>query len=296
MSQRIIEIAEGPARLSVRHAQLVVEREGLDTVTTPLEEIAALVLSAPQAQVTQAVLAGVAAAGGITVISGEKHLPAGMVLPLEQHGTQTERFAMQAGLKSTVKKRLWQELVAAKIRAQGRLLKELHGEDGGLIPMAERVRSGDEGNLEAQAARRYWPLLFRDPKFRRGSEGPDQNNHLNYGYAVLRAVVARAVCGAGLHPSLGVAHRNRYNPFCLADDVMEPFRPLVDRAAALWVREHDATQPLDKQAKAAMIQPTLARYVAEGEERTLFDVLAGVAGRMARVMAGEAKRLELPEL
>jgi CRISPR-associated protein Cas1 len=137
------------------------------------------------------------------------------------------------------RKRLWQQIVRAKIKAQGELLREIHGNDHGLIAMAARVRTGDQGNLEAQAARKYWGLVFGDSKFRRGSDKPDQNRHLDYGYTVLRAAVARALCAAGLHPSIGLRHKNRYDAFCLAADVMEPFRPLVDRRVRLEDKKLD---------------------------------------------------------
>lgn len=295
MSHRILEVTEGPARLHVRHGQLVIEPDGGMEVTTPLEELAALVVTHPRVQMTQAVVAGIAAQGGTVVVCDNTYLPAAMLLPMQAHFAQTERYAAQARMKEPLRKRLWQQLVRSKIRAQGRTLKDLRGEDAGLSAMAERVRSGDPDNLEAQAARRYWPLIFADPKFRRGSEGPDQNSHLNYGYAVLRGVVARAVCGAGLHPSFGLKHHNRYNPFCLADDVMEPYRPLVDGAVAKWIEEHDAAEPLGREAKQHLLQSVLGRFVSNGEERTLFDLVGRTAASLSRAVMGEAKSLEIWE-
>jgi CRISPR-associated protein Cas1 len=296
VTERIVEISESAARLSVRYDQLVIERDGAETVTTPLEEVAVLVLATPQVVLSQAVMTRLLEKGGMVVLSGSNHAPAGMVLPLETHSTQAERFRQQAEMKEPVKKRLWQQLVRAKMRAQGRLLERVRGSDGGLGMLAERVRSGDPENLEAQAARKYWPLLFADAHFRRGREGPDQNRHLNYGYAVLRAVVARAVCAAGLHPALGLEHHNRYDPFCLASDLMEPLRPVVDRAVWDWVQEHDATQPLEKEAKAWLLRPMFARYELEGEERTLFDAAARMASSLAHVSEGREKEMVVPEV
>ncbi|HXG35133.1 MAG TPA: type II CRISPR-associated endonuclease Cas1 [Bryobacteraceae bacterium] len=296
MTERVLDISTAPARLHVRHAQLVIEPEEGAEVTTPLAELAVLVISHPRVLMTQSVISGVAENGGAVVICDGKHLPVAQMLPLQTHSTQSERFARQALASLPLRKRLWQQIVRAKIRAQGRLLRELHGTDGGLSAMAERVRSGDGSNLESQASRRYWPLLFGDPKFRRGSEGPDQNAHLNYGYAVLRAMVARALCGAGLHPSFGLQHHNRYDAFRLADDVMEPFRPLVDRAVYRWVQEHDPQEPLDKAAKAWLVRPMLERYNCEGELRTLFDVLSRVAASLARCFLESQRELYLPEM
>jgi CRISPR-associated endonuclease Cas1 subtype II len=204
--------------------------------TIPFADIAVLVTSHPQISFTQAVLAGLAAAGGMFIVSNEKHMPAAMLLPLSTHSTQTERFARQAAVSLPTRKRAWQQIVQAKLRVQARLLQETAGADQGLLLMAGKVRSGDPDNLEAQAARIYWQALFgKDApgkSFRRDPKGEGINVHLNYGYAVLRAIVARALCASGLHPSLGVHHHNRYDTFCLADDLMEPFRPLVDRVVA----------------------------------------------------------------
>ena len=296
MTDRIIEITEAAARLHVKYEQLVIERDGNPPVTTPLSELASLVLTNPSVQLTQAVLAGIANSGGSVVICDRSFLPAGMVLPLQSHFLQSERLALQVQMSAPMRKRLWQQIVQAKIRAQSRLLQELHGSDGRIVGLRERVRSGDPDNLEAQAARRYWPLLFANPKFRRDREAPDQNRHLNYGYAVLRAIVARALCGAGLHPSLGVAHKNRYDPFSLAADMMEPFRPVVDRAVALWVREHDPMQPLDPEAKAHLVGTLQSRFEENHEQRTLFDITARAASRFAELALKKAQRLDLPEV
>jgi CRISPR-associated protein Cas1 len=292
---RILDISECAATLHVRYSQLVIEMDGSE-VTTPLSDLAVLVISHPRVLMTQAVISGLAENGGSVVICGDKHLPSAMMLPLQTHTTQTERFAKQAQASLPLRKRLWQQIVQAKIRAQGRALRDLHGNDSGLLAMAERVRSGDVGNFESQASRRYWPLLFADPKFRRGSEGPDQNNHLNYGYAVLRATVARALCAAGLHPSLGLQHHNRYDPFCLANDLMEPFRPVIDRAVYHWVGDHDPKLPLDKNAKAFLVTPFTERYEFENESRTLFDLIARAASSLARAFMGESKQLQIPEV
>jgi CRISPR-associated protein Cas1 len=296
MTERIIEVAQGPARLHVQLEQLVIERKGQPDVTTPVCEIAALVLSTPRVEFTQAVLAGIAAAGGSVVICDGKFLPAAMMLPLATHFVQTERFALQSKLSEPRRKRLWQQFVQAKIAAQSRLLIELYGEDGGVGYLAERVRSGDPENVEAQASKRYWLKLFADAKFRRDREAPDQNRHLNYGYTVLRAMVSRALCGAGLHPSFGLMHRNRYDAFSLASDFMEPFRPVVDRAVAQWIAEHDKMEPLDPETKAFLIGAVQARYEAEKEVRALSDILLHVAARLARAITGEESEFELPEL
>jgi CRISPR-associated protein Cas1 len=299
MIDRIVEIAN-PARLSIRDAQLVIERTQTEQLslpfTTPVSEIAVLLLAHPQVTLSQAVLSRIAEAGGSVVTIDDKYLPASMQLPVQAHFLQTERFARQMQLSLPRRKRLWQQIVRAKIRAQGELLRELNETEAGLVAMSARVRSDDTGNLEAQAARRYWPLVFGDPKFRRGSEGPDQNRHLDYGYTVLRAAVARALCAAGLHPSIGLRHKNRYDAFCLAADLMEPFRPVIDRRVVQWIADHDPCAPFDSATKNWIIGSTTARYVCDREQRSLFDILMRTANSLAQAIAGESSEIEIPAL
>ena len=295
MINRILDFSEAPARLRVRLAQLIVQREDRPEVSVPLADLAVVVVAHPQVTFTQAVLAGLAAGGGAFVTCDGRNLPVGMMLPLAAHTTQVERFVAQARAPAPVRKRLWQQVVRAKIAAQAALLVELRGSDFGLAALAARVHSGDPSNVEARAARRYWPHLFADLAFRRHRENEDQNLLLNYGYAVLRAIVARAVCAAGLHPSLGIHHHNRYNAYCLADDLMEPFRPTVDRAVAEYMSSHDEPYRLEAAAKQHIIGELTGRYLVNGQQRTLFDTAARMASSLADVFLGNAEELDLPE-
>jgi CRISPR-associated protein Cas1 len=267
-----------------------------ETHTIPLSDVAALIVSHPQASYTHAVLPALAAAGAIFVACDEKHLPAAMLLPLVTHSTQTERIGLQAALSLPTRKRLWQQIVHEQILARARLLEERTGQDWGLGPMASQVRSGDPQNLEARAARLYWQNLFPGRPFHRDPEAEGLNSYLNYGYAVLRAIVARALCGSGLHPSLGLHHHNRYDPFCLADDLMEPFRPLVDRViAGIRDRQGDQAQ-LEKESKKIILEGLLGRFAYEGEARTLFDWMTRTASSLAAVIEGTGEKLEIPYL
>ncbi|MBI4559837.1 MAG: type II CRISPR-associated endonuclease Cas1 [Candidatus Hydrogenedentes bacterium] len=295
MTDRLIDLADGPARLHVKLERLIIDRESIEPVSIPLTDIAALVVSHPAVQYSQAVIAGLAAAGGIFVACDGRHMPIGMLLPLSAHHLQAERFAKQTEASVPMRKRLWKQLVEAKVSAQGRLLKQLYEDDHGLIAMAAHVQSGDTGNTEALAARKYWPVLFRDPAFRRNPEAEDVNALLNYGYAVLRAIVARAICAAGLHPSFGIHHHNRYDAFRLADDLMEPFRPLVDGAVARRVLLEGKPATLDKETKAAIIGALTGRFILDGEERTLFDVFGRVAVSLAEVFMGKRQQFVLPD-
>jgi len=261
----------------------------------PLRELAVLVVSNPRVSYTHAVLSALMAAGGTFITCDHRHMPAGMMLPLHGHSIQAERFARQAAASLPTKKRLWQQIVRAKITAQGNLLKQLRGHDHGLLPLARQVRSGDPPNVEARASRIYWPALFRDRAFQRDPDSGGANSRLNYGYAVLRAIVPRAICAAGLHPSLGIHHHNRYDAFCLADDLMEPFRPLVDRGVALRAQQEAPDEPLGPDAKAEILDGLTGRLLLDGEERTPFDVAARCAASLAAVFEGKARSLILPE-
>jgi CRISPR-associated protein Cas1 len=297
MTERILDLSEQPARLRVHNGLLVIRRQDDQQETTiPLAELAVVIASHPQLSFTHAVLAGLAEAGASFIACNEKHMPAAMLLPLETHSLQTERFARQAQLPLPRRKRLWQQIVRAKIRAQARTLVARTGTDHGLELLARRVGSGDPRNCEAQAARIYWPLVFPRKDFRRDTDAAGANSCLNYGYAVLRALTARAICAAGLHPSFGIHHHNRYHPFCLADDLMEPLRPLVDRAvAALW-DTLGAEPELDRDSKRALLEPLLARYGVDGESRTLFDWISRLAFSLAAVVEGRGEKLAIPEL
>ncbi len=296
MTNRILDFSEKAVRLSVRLDNLRIRQDEEPEVMIPLADIAVAVVSHPQVTYTQAVLAGLAAAGGAFVACDERHLPVAMLLPIEAHYVQAERFVRQAQASVPTQKRLWKQIVRAKLRAQARVLNELYSMDAGIPALISRVRSGDPANVEAQASRRYWPKLFNNPNFRRRREGEDLNRHLNYGYAVLRAMVARAVCAVGLHPSLGLHHHNRYNAFCLADDLMEPFRPLVDGAVARMAREEGGLVPLDRETKQELIEALTGRHTIEGESRTLFDILGRTASSLAAVYLEGEREISLPEI
>lgn len=293
---KIIDISDTVVSLNVRLANLVIDcGDELGKTMMPLAQVAALVLSNPHVSVTNAALAGIAANGGIVVVSDSKFQPAGMLLPLDSHYIQGERFRMQTSVTQPVQKRVWQQIIRSKILAQAKTLKRLTGNDCGLPHLATRVTSGDIGNHEAQAAQRYWPAVFNNPHFRRNREAEDQNRLLNYGYAVLRALTARAICAVGLHPALGVHHHNRYDPFALASDLMEPFRPLVDETVARIVDEHGDGVALGRDVKRAIITGATSLIKIEEETRTIFSILAKCAASLAAVYAGERKKLFLPE-
>ena len=296
MVDRVIDLSEESAKLSVRNFLLHIKRDEKETVTIPLAEIAVIVVSHPMVTYTQSVLSGLCISGGAFITCDEKHLPVGILLPIAANYVQTERFAQQAKASEPTKKKLWQQVTKAKVKAQGKLLDELHKDDAGLLELAKKVLSGDTSNIEAQASQRYWKNIFNNPKFRRERFAKDQNRFLNYGYTVLRAIVARGICAAGLHPSLGIHHHNKYDAFCLASDLMEPFRALVDKSVVKIANEFGDDAPMDKEVKGALLSTFLQRFELDGESRTLFDIAFKTASSLAQVYAGEKKKLVLPEI
>ncbi len=293
---RILDFSEEAAFLSSRIGLLVIERKDKPEITMPFSDIAVIISSHPQVHYTNAALAGLMEACGAFIVCNNKYLPVGMLLPIVGHSTQGERFLKQTQASQPTCKQIWKQIVSEKIKNQGKLLQELYGKDEGLLAMSKDVKSGDTENLEGWASRKYWPKIFGDAEFLRDREAEDQNKFLNYGYTVLRAITARAVCGAGLHPSLGVHHHNRYDSYCLADDLMEPFRPIVDRAVVNLVKGKGAAAPLEKEAKAVIIGALTGRFILEGEERTLFDIISRTASSLAQIFEGQTNELVLPEI
>jgi CRISPR-associated protein Cas1 len=304
MRNRIIEISESPARLRIERRQLVIDcgddpqaagdpAEPRRVSRVPIDDLAAVVVSHPQVSYTQAVLSELAAAGGAFVTCDNSRMPVGLLLPMAGHFIQGERFRKQMELSLPRRKRLWQQIVRAKIVMQAALLSTRIGTDCGLAALLPNVRSGDPSNVEAQAARRYWTALFGSD-FRRDRDAADHNRLLNYGYAVLRAVTARAICAAGLHPSVGLHHHNRYNTWCLADDLLEPYRPIVDRAVAELMDGAESVPEMDRPTRDALLSSLTGAVELCGETRTLFDALSRTAASLVQVIGGEGDRLDLP--
>lgn len=297
MLRKTLEFSTPGTRLSVAHRQLVVERPGRPKETRPIEDLGVVIVDDACATYTQAVFLELLDAGATVLVSGRDHLPAGMMLPVAAHHAQTERHRAQVEAGEPVRKRAWQALVRAKIGQQGSVLTHFTGNDGGLASLARRVRSGDPDNLEAQAAQRYWPRLF-DKSFRRERQADGVNALLNYGYAVVRAAVARAVAAAGLIPSLGVHHRHRGNPFCLADDLLEPYRPYVDWRVRLLAGNRDGPIPKlsERDTRAALLSLLNETIHIGGRREPLLLALRTSAASLCRVLTGGADRtLALPE-
>lgn len=295
MLRKTIEIGSPGTRLSVAHRQLKIERPEEKPATVPIEDIGVLVIDDRRASYTQAVLVELIEAGATIVVCGADHLPTGMMLPLDSHHALTERHLAQTEASAPARKQIWRELVSAKLSQQGRALDCFGRTPNGLAEMAKRVRSGDPDNLEAQGAQRYWPMLF-GKEFRRDRSSEGVNALLNYGYAVVRAAAARAIVASGLIPTLGVFHKNRSNPFCLADDLMEPYRPFVDWQVKTMVLDLERVPGLDERPSRAALLSLFNETVTVGGRRSpLLLAIETSAASLARALTGEDKTLALPE-
>lgn len=293
MQKRILSV-ERPFHLSVRNSQLVLrDKENEEEHQRPLEDIGVLVLENERTTFTNAMLQAALEHNVAVVICDAQHMPSGLFMPLRHNTLLQERHDAQVTATEALKAKLWQRTVEAKIKNQALLLDQRAKAGEPLHFMATQVERGDATNVEARAAKRYWEMLFVI-EFSRERYGNWPNPALNYGYAILRAAMARALVSAGLLPSLGIHHHNRYNPYCLADDIMEPYRPFVD-AAVLEIMEigHDE---LNKEAKKALLQVLHSDVRGGSTANVLMAELDKTAASLAQCYLGEAKEIHYPSL
>jgi len=232
MERQILDLSEGQRHLSKQRGLLVIQcdtgTEDQKTVKVSFDDIEAIIVHTPQASYSNGCIVELAVRNIPLVISDTNHMPVGWFSPAEGNYEQSRRIGAQVDMTKPLRGRLWTRVVRAKLEGQAAVLEEFGQRSGALMDLAKSVRPGDPNNTEATGARRYWRLLM-GPEFQRNKNGAAPNGLFNYGYTVLRAAVARQICAAGLHPSIGLHHSNRFNAFCLVDDLMEPLRPLVDR-------------------------------------------------------------------
>jgi len=292
MIKRTIDISEGPNFLSVENDQLVISRNREEIGHVPAEDIGVLLIDNVATTYTHSAMTRLIHHGAVIVLCGANHLPAGILLPLENNNLITERLRSQIGASEPLRKQLWKQIVRRKIVGQAHNLPENHPTRGQLLDLADNVKSGDTTNCEGQAGRFYWPALF-GPDFRRDPDGEPPNNLLNYGYTVFRAAVARALVAAGLNCSLGLHHSNRANAFCLADDLIEVFRSRVDATVLDLVKREIFI--LDKSAKQEILNLLTEEIVIAGQSGPLMVQLHRMVASLVRCYADGEKTMELPE-
>jgi CRISPR-associated protein Cas1 len=237
-------------------------------------------------------------ANNVAVITcNETHHPVGLLLNLDGHSLQSQRFKDQLDCSLPLKKQLWAQTVEAKIRNQAALLEERRIENKYLLNLADEIKSGDTGNHEAKAALYYWSRFFPDfLDFSRHRDGPPPNNLLNYGYAILRALVARALVGSGLLPVMGIHHRNQYNAYCLADDIMEPYRPYVDKVVYQIVRSNGKFLDLSPNMKKELLAIPAMDVRIDGQTSPLMNAVTRTTSSLAKCFAGEQRKILYPSL
>lgn len=298
MIRRTLEISQQPVHLTVKDRQLLLLPRGEDAeplARVPCEDVGVLLVEHPGCTFSHAALVTLLECDAAVVVCGRDHLPAGLLLPFSHNTEVVWRLHDQIAMPRPLRKRLWTQLVQAKIRAQAANLAPEAPARSRLVALARSVRSGDPQNVEAQAARAYWAALFDGPGFRRDADRPDVNAWLNYGYAVLRAAVARALVSAGLLPALGIHHSNRSNAFCLADDLMEPLRPLVDaRVRGLAGVSPCRDAPLTPETKRALLELLTAEVRCGESAGPLMVALPRYVASLVRCLTGEAQRLTIP--
>ena len=298
-----------PAYLSLRNAQLIIRLpevvdndtlpeyfQQVSEVSKPIEDIGVIVLDHKQITITSGVLEAFLENNCAVLTCDSKSMPVGLLLPLHGNTTQNERFRQQLDASLPLSKQLWQQTVKAKIENQAAVLKECTGEEIKCMKVwAANVRSGDPDNQEARAAAYYWKNLFRIEGFTRDRDGIPPNNLLNYGYAILRAVVARGLVASGLLPTFGIHHHNRYNAYCLADDIMEPYRPYVDRLVYDMVKQ-GANYELTKDLKVRLLTiPTLETTIA-GKRSPLMVAVGQTTASLYKCFSGELRKISYPEI
>jgi len=297
-----------PAYLHLENKQLVVKLPEIeknqnlsltfkkDSVSKiPIEDVGVVILDDKQITITQGLLGALLDNNVAVIACSETHHPSGLFLPLESNTLQNERFRSQITACVPVKKQMWQQTVTAKIKNQSLMLKKHGKDDSWLMKWCKEVRSGDPDNYEAQAAAYYWQNIFpAEINFRRHREGAPPNNLLNYGYAILRAVVARGLVASGLLPTLGIHHSNKYNAYCLADDIMEPYRPYVDSIVYEIIESGIDYRELTKDIKQKLLIIPAMDINIDGENSPMMVGLQRTTASVHKCFEGSSKKILYP--
>ena len=293
MLKRTIYIGN-PAYLKLKDNQLqIVDPESKELKgSVPIEDMGFLVLDHPQITLSHPVILLLQQHNVAIISCDESHLPLGLMLPISGHVEHSERLKHQINCSEPLRKQLWKQTVEAKIFQQKEVLRKRNIEHESLLKYMNEVKSDDSTNMEGIAAQYYWKQLFDD--FTRERKGDAPNNFLNFGYAVLRSMVARALVSSGLHPTIGIFHRNKYNAYCLADDVMEPYRPYVDALVVDWMQQPQATHVLDKEAKTYLLQLATKDVIINGLQRPLMTALSITTSSLCKCFMGESRVIHYP--
>ena len=287
-----------PAYLKTKSEQLIIEKgDDGEVISVPIEDVGLIILDHAQITITSGLIAKLLEKNVAFISCDSAHHPTGLMLNLDGHTLQSRQFAAQLEASLPMKKQLWQQTITAKIYNQASLLKQLGKENKLLLNLAKDVRSGDSENHEAKAASYYWKNLFPPfVQFRRDRFGLPPNNMLNYGYAILRAIVARNLVGSGLLPTLGIFHRNQYNAYCLADDIMEPYRPFVDKLVCTLIDPLEPAFELTPEIKKKLLTIPAMDVFINGDKSPLMIGVQRTTSSLAKCFEGKAKNIVYAEL
>lgn len=287
-----------PAYLHTRNEQLYMQlKDKEQEQSAPIEDIALVILDHPQITITQSLIAKLLANNVALISCDGSHMPTGLLYNLSGHTLQSQKFKYQIDASQPLRKQLWQQTVVAKILNQAALLGLERIPAGPLPGFAKEVKSGDSDNHEAMAASYYWKHLFPDfLQFTREREGAPPNNLLNYGYAILRAIVARSLVGSGLMPTLGIFHRNQYNAYCLADDIMEPYRPFVDKIVCRLVMMNGRFLELGPTMKKELLSLPAMDVDMDGVKGPLLNAVQRTTASLAKCFEGSTRKILYPTL
>lgn len=295
MLKRTIYIGN-PAYLKLKDNQLKVidPEEKMEKGSVPVEDIAILMLDNYQITISHQLIIALQAKNVAIISCDAHHLPFALMLPMAGHVEHSARLRQQVAISEPLRKHLWKQTVEAKISQQMLLLKKLRKPHEPMAEYMSQVKSGDSTNMEGIAAQYYWKHLFED--FSREREGDSPNNFLNFGYAVLRSIVARALVSSGLNPTLGIFHRNKYNPYCLADDIMEPYRPYVDWMVFNYLQYHPENTALTTEAKAYLLQIATHDTQIMQKLRPLMVAVSSTTSSLQKCFNGELRIIRYPML
>jgi CRISP-associated protein Cas1 len=294
-----------PAYLSKRNEQLVInypadkdnEKKAEEINTVPIEDTGIVILDNQQITITQGLLASLLENNAAVVTCGYNHMPNGLFMPLSGNQLQSERFQAQIESSEPLKKQLWQQTISAKIRNQAAVLSERRINIDNMLLWAKKVRSGDPDNYEGRAAAYYWKnLLPMIEDFKRDYEGEPPNNLLNYCYAILRAITARGLVASGLLPTLGIHHSNKYNAYCLADDIMEPYRPYADKVVLEIIKNGEDFYELNSSLKKQLLAIGTSDVYIDNERSPLMIGMQRTTASLAKCFAGEARKIIYPDM
>lgn len=290
-----LSLKDKQLNIDLPHLKILGEKESKKTV--PIEDVGIVILDNQQITITHGCIAALLENNAAIITCNHTHHPTGMILPLDGHDTQSERFRYQVDASQPLKKQLWQQTVQAKILNQAAILFERGIPCDNMVYWARSVRSGDPDNYEGRAAAYYWKNVFPDKiKFFRGREGDPPNNLLNYGYAILRAIVARGLVSSGLMPTLGIHHRNKYNAYCLADDIMEPYRPYVDKIVLGIIDRGENFLELGQNIKSQLLAIASVDVQFERGTSPLMVGIQYTTASLARCYEGTVRKINYPVL